>query len=613
MKTTCLFTALCLRLDTAALLAQAPQSRTDAPVDFNRDVRPILSNRCLACHGPDDGQREGGLRLDDAASATSRLESGKIAIVPGKPQDSELLLRIHSSDDDIRMPPPEFGKPLTAAEQSILQKWITQGAQFARHWSYSPPTRPAVPQPAPDYSEWVRNPIDNFALQTMLAHGLTPQAQAPAPILLRRVFLDLIGLPPTPAEASEWLAKLTASGSDQGVSETAWQQLVEHLLQRPEYGEYWACKWLDLARYADSSGYADDPARTMWPYRDWVIRAFNSGMRFDQFTIEQIAGDLLPAASEDQLIATAFHRNTMTNNEGGTQDEEFRNVAVVDRVNTTMAVWMGSTISCAQCHNHKYDPLSQEEYFRVFALLNNTEDADRGDDSPRLQFFTQQQKQRRSEIEQRQAAIRQLFTTTTDALTNSQQNWENSLQKPVEWSGLTPLQVVRTSGGEVRIQSDGSVLVPNAADKDVYLADLSLNSLPPGFSQQALAAIRLQTIPSASLPGGGAGHGGGNFVITEIRAEWLPAENAAPTARFIRIAIPGASKILSLAEVQVISGGLNVAAKGAASQSSTDFDGPAMLAIDGNTDGDYLKKSVTHTASSDSPGWELDLQSAIPV
>ena len=613
MKTTCLFTALCLLLDTAALLAQAPQSRTDAPVDFNRDVRPILSNRCLACHGPDDGQREAGLRLDDAASATSRLESGKIAIVPGKPQDSELLLRIHSSDDDIRMPPPEFGKPLTAAEQSILQKWITQGAQFARHWSYTPPTRPAVPQPAPDYSEWVRNPIDNFALQTMLAHGLTPQAQAPAPILLRRVFLDLIGLPPTPAEASEWLAKLTASGSDQGVSETAWQQLVEHLLQRPEYGEYWACKWLDLARYADSSGYADDPARTMWPYRDWVIRAFNSGMRFDQFTIEQIAGDLLPAASEDQLIATAFHRNTMTNNEGGTQDEEFRNVAVVDRVNTTMAVWMGSTISCAQCHNHKYDPLSQEEYVRVFALLNNTEDADRGDDSPRLQFFTQQQKQRRSEIEQRQAAIRQLFTTTTDALTNSQQNWENSLQKPVEWSGLTPLQVVRTSGGEVRIQSDGSVLVPKTAEKDVYLADLSLNSLPPGFSEQALAAIRLQTIPSASLPGGGAGHGGGNFVITEIRAEWLPAENAAPTARFIRIAIPGASKILSLAEVQVISGGLNVAAKGAASQSSTDFDGPAMLAIDGNTDGDYLKKSVTHTAISDSPWWELDLQSAIPV
>ncbi len=226
-------------------------------------------------------------------------------------------------------------------------------------------------------------------------------------------------------------------------------------------------------------------------------------MRFDQFTIEQIAGDLLPAASEDQLIATAFHRNTMTNNEGGTQDEEFRNVAVVDRVNTTMAVWMGSTISCAQCHNHKYDPLSQEEYFRVFALLNNTEDADRGDDSPRLQFFTQQQKQRRSEIEQRQAAIRQLFTTTTDALTNSQQNWENSLQKPVEWSGLTPLQVVRTSGGEVRIQSDGSVLVPKASDKDVYLADLSLNSLPPGFSQQALAAIRLQTIPSASLPKSG--------------------------------------------------------------------------------------------------------------
>ena len=613
MKSTCLTTALCLLLTIAPLYAQVPAASSDKPVDFNRDVRPILSNRCLACHGPDEGKREAGLRLDEAASATAPLPSGSLAIVPGKPADSELLKRIHSTDNDVRMPPPEFGKPLTDSEKSILQRWIAQGAQFARHWSYTPPSRPPVPASDPRHSDWTRNPIDNFTLQTMLAHGLQPQTQAPAHILLRRVFLDLIGLPPTPEEASHWLPRLTGTANAQGVDEQAWQQLLQHLQQRPEYGEYWACKWLDLARYADSSGYADDPARTMWPYRDWVIRAFNSGMPFNQFTIEQIAGDLLPQPTEDQLIATAFHRNTMTNNEGGTQDEEFRNVAVVDRVNTTMAVWMGSTISCAQCHNHKYDPLSQEEYFRVFALLNNTEDADRGDDSPKLQFFTQSQKQRRSEIEQRQAAIQALFTTGTDATTASQQTWETSLQKPVEWSELAPARLNRSSGGDAKIQPDGSVLVTRVADKDVYVADLPLASLQQSFNPQPLAAIRLQTLPLASLPGGGAGHGGGNFVITEIRAEWLPADNAAPNARFIRIAIPGPSKILSLAEVQVISQGLNIAAKGKASQSSTDFDGPPQLAIDGNTDGDYLKKSVTHTAISDSPWWEIDLQTEVPV
>ena len=613
MKSICLSTALYLLFTVAPLFAQSPAADPGKPVDFNRDVRPVLSNRCLACHGPDDGQREAGLRLDDAASATARLASGNFAIVPGKPADSELLKRIHSTDSDIRMPPPEFGKPLTDSEKSILQRWIAQGAQFAKHWSYTPPARPPVPATDSQNSGWPRNPIDNFTLSTMLTHGLQPQTQAPAHVLLRRVFIDLIGLPPTPEEASHWLPKLAGSGISSGIDEQAWQQLVEHLLQRPEYGEYWACKWLDLARYADSSGYADDPARTMWPYRDWVIRAFNSGMRFDQFTIEQIAGDLLPQPTEDQLIATAFHRNTMTNNEGGTQDEEFRNVAVVDRVNTTMAVWMGSTISCAQCHNHKYDPLSQEEYFRVFALLNNTEDADRGDDSPKLQFYTQAQKQRRGEIEQRQTEIQTLIKTDTETTAASQQAWESSLQKPVEWAALPPARLSRASGGDAQIQPDGSVLVTKAADKDIYVADLPLTSLQQTFRAQPLSAIRLQTLPLASLPGGGAGHGGGNFVITEIQAEWLPADNAAATARFIRIAIPGPSKILSLAEVQVISQGLNIAVKGKASQSSTDFDGPPQLAIDGNTDGNYLKKSVTHTAISDSPWWEIDLLSEVPV
>lgn len=612
MKSTRFLTVLALLLTASPLAAQTTSSTAPA-VDFNRDVRPILSNRCLACHGPDDGQREAGLRLDDPASATTKLESGKTAISPGKPAESELLQRIHSTDNDLRMPPPEFGQPLTAAEQQILERWIAGGAQFARHWSYSPPQRPAVPQPAQQHATWVRTPIDNFALHTMQQHGLQPQAQAPPHVLLRRVFLDLIGLPPTPAEATTWLARLSPAGSTPEINDHAWQELIEHLLQRPEYGEYWACKWLDLARYADSSGYADDPARTMWPYRDWVIRAFNSGMPFDQFTLEQLAGDLLPNPTEDQLIATAFHRNTMTNNEGGTQDEEFRNVAVVDRVNTTMAVWMGSTFSCAQCHNHKYDPLSQEEYFKVFAVLNNTEDADRGDDSPKLQFFTQTQKQRRSEIEQRQTAIRQLFTASTAALEASQQTWENSLQKPIDWAPLAPSQLNRSSGQPAQIQPNGTILISQPAEKDVYVVDLPLTALRQTFGEQPLAALRLQTQPTAELPGNGAGLGGGNFVVTEVRAEWLPENNAAPAARFVRIAIPGNSRILSLAEVQVISQGLNIAPKGKASQSTTDFNGPAELAIDGNTNGDFLRKSVTHTAISDAPWWEIDLQTAVPV
>ncbi|MFN9720569.1 MAG: DUF1553 domain-containing protein [Planctomycetota bacterium] len=571
-------------------------------IDFNRDVRPILSNRCLACHGPDKAHREGGLRLDDASIATVPLASGATAVVPQHPESSELMSRITSSDDSVRMPPPKFGKPLTDKEVDTLRRWIEQGAVFAEHWSYVKPVRPEVPAADASHVHWPRNAVDHFALHQMMAMGLKPSEPADPAALVRRVFLDLIGVPPAVDEADGWIRRL--SDGDSASREAAYSQLVDHLLSRPEFGEHWARKWLDLARYADSSGYADDPARVIWPWRDWVIRAINSDMPFDQFTIEQLAGDLLTDPGEDQLIATAFHRNTMTNNEGGTQDEEFRNVAVVDRVNTTMAVWMGTTIACSQCHDHKYDPLSQEEYFRLFAILNNTEDADRGDDSPRLPLFTAAQKDRKTVMESRLAALDGIFATSSDALAESQKQWEARLRNQTEWIIVKPESMTRASGSEVQIGDDGTIFVPTATDKDTYTIDVPLHSSLVG---SGLAAFQIQVMPHEHLPGKGSGHGGGNFVLSEVRSQIVPRQATIAEGQFVRIELAGEQKILSLAEVQIFANGMNIATQGKATQSSTDFAGPPELAIDGKTDGNYENQSVTHTAQSAHPWWEVDL------
>jgi hypothetical protein len=375
-------------------LVFASASVAGETVDFTRDVRPILSNKCFACHGPDEAQRQAGLRLDDASIAKAELESGATAIVSGDPDGSELIRRIAHSDESQRMPPSEFGKPLSVDEIAVVRRWIEQGAPYAAPWSYVKPARPIPPAAPEKWRHWPCNAIDQFALEAMLAQELEPSPEADRYALVRRLFLDLTGLPPTIEEAD---AFVTSRDSQ------VYEKLVDDLLQRPSYGEHWARMWLDLARYADSAGYADDPPRIIWAYRDWVIRAINANMPFDQFTIEQIAGDLLASPSEEQLIATAFHRNTMTNNEGGTQDEEFRNAAVVDRVNTTMAVWMGTTMACAQCHDHKYDPISQQEYFQFFAIFNNTQDADRGDESPVLKIYTDEQRQQHADLATRLA------------------------------------------------------------------------------------------------------------------------------------------------------------------------------------------------------------------
>jgi hypothetical protein len=571
-------------LPLAALLLVAPAVRA-ADIDFNRDVRPILSNNCFTCHGPDEKERKGKLRLDTFDGATKGT-----AVVPGDPAKSELIVRVTTTDADDLMPPAKTGKKLTAKEIETLTAWVKQGGKYATHWSYVKPVRPAVPTATGP----TRNAIDNFLLARLAADGLKPSSEADKTTLIRRVALDLTGLPPTLEEVDQFL-------KDEG--KDAYQAMVDRMLAKPAFGEHWARMWLDLARYADSAGYADDPLRTIWPYRDYVIRSLNANKKFDRFTVEQLAGDLLPDATDETRTATAFHRNTMTNSEGGTSDEEFRNVAVVDRVNTTLAVWMGTSAACAQCHTHKYDPISQAEYFKLFAFLNNTEDADRPDESPLLKMFSDEQKKQLSAWEVEQKALQAKLKTPPAEVLAKLPAWEKAFPRNVKWDTPKPT-VLSWKDQTATISDDGTVLVSKTAGTDTYTVELPITG-------ESLTAVRLETIPNEALPGGGAGHGGGNFVLNKITAAVLPSAAAPPTGRYLRVELPGKKKHLMLAEVQAFSGKENVALKGTATQSSEAFAGKASRAIDGETNGNYFEKnSVSHTADEDSPWWEVDLKEA---
>lgn len=575
--------------------AQPPAAGT---LDFMRDIKPILSNNCFRCHGPDADERKGGtdgLRLDTAEGAAVDLDGGR-AIVPGNPAESRLIQRITTTSSDERMPPPGHGRALAPREVELLSTWIRQGAPYAKHWSYVKPVRAALPSVRD--KAWPKNDLDFFLLARLEREGLAPQPEADRYALIRRVSLDLTGLPPT-------LAEVDAFVNDQDPK--AYENLVDRLLQTEAYGEYWAELWLDLARYADSAGYADDPARTIWLYRDYVIRSLNANKPFDQFTIEQMAGDLLPNPTDEQLIATAFHRNTLTNNEGGTNDEEFRNVAIVDRVNTTLAVWMGTTMTCAQCHNHKYDPISQQDFFRVFAILNNTADADRGDESPLLSYYAPEQKRQREAWESRAAELEKSLRTVTPELVAGRQKWELSFPQDLVWNAALPTAVTTQSGAKASIADDGTVTIAGEPATERITVELPA---PVG----GIHALRLEALTDDALPGKGPGLAGGNFLVSSVSATWSPPEKAGTTGRFVRIEIPGKQKMLSLAEVQVFRGADNVALQGQAKQSSTDYAGDARLAIDGKTDGRYTEgRSTTHTAISDDPWWELDLTAAQPI
>lgn len=335
-------------------------------VDFVRSIRPILARNCLTCHGPDEEARQVGLRLDLRDASLAELDSGEAAIVPGDPQQSELLVRITSDDESLKMPPSETGRTVTDDEVDLLRRWIEQGAPYAEHWAFKPLVRPAVPRS--QKSERVRNAVDAFVLARLEAEGIEPNQPADRLTLIRRLSLDLTGLPPSPDEVREFLAD---------VRPDAYERLVDRLLDSPHFGERWGRHWLDLARFADSDGYLGDDLRPYaYRYRDWVIDSFNRDQPFDQFTIDQLAGDLVEPPTTQQRIATGFHRNTMKNTEAGFDPEADRVIRTVDRTSTVGMAWMGLTIGCAECHSHKYDPVSHREFYELYAFFDNLEDRD---------------------------------------------------------------------------------------------------------------------------------------------------------------------------------------------------------------------------------------------
>ncbi len=434
-------------------------------IDFNREVRPILSDNCFACHGPDENQRKAKLRFDTKEGAFAR--PGVIA--PGDASKSRLYQRISSKDQDSVMPPLSSGHKLTEKQIETIKRWIDGGARWNEHWAFIAPNRPEIPKVA--NAAWVRNPIDSFILARLEKEGLKPQPEAEKATLLRRVYLDLTGLPPAPAEVDAFLA-------DKSVD--AYEKVVDKLLASPHYGERMAMAWLDLSRYADTHGYHIDSHRDMWPWRDWVIRAFNENKRFDQFTIEQLAGDLLPSATRDQKIATGFNRNHMINFEGGAIPEEYLTEYIIDRVETTATTWMGLTMGCARCHTHKFDPISQKEFYQFYAFFNNVAekglDGNRGNAAPFLPMPTDEQDARQQELIRR---IQDLTDELSDKkVAPLQDEWEKTLSGR---SAVAPVNNLMS-----HFELDGSL----AESSGRYLHGRTLNGDPtfgPGMVSRSVS------------------------------------------------------------------------------------------------------------------------------
>lgn len=342
------------------VVGSARAGDADKKIDFGRQIRPLLSDNCFHCHGPDEKTRKAKLRLDTKDGLLGKTRDGKAIVLPGKSAESELIARLHPDDASELMPPVKSGKKLSADQQRLLKDWVDQGAPWSDHWAFVAPKRPDVPKTSND--AWVRNPIDAFVLARLDREKLSPAAEADKTTLIRRASLDLTGLPPTPAEIDAFLADKSAD---------AYEKVVDRLLASSHYGERMAMNWLDYARFADSNGFQTDSSRGMWPWRDWVIDAYNRNMPFDQFTVEQLAGDLLPNATRSQQVATGFHRNPRLNGEAGLIQKEWLVETIVDRVDTTGLTWLGLTVGCARCHDHRFDPVRQKEYYQLFAFFNN--------------------------------------------------------------------------------------------------------------------------------------------------------------------------------------------------------------------------------------------------
>jgi hypothetical protein len=420
-----------------ALFAHAAETKTG--VDFNREVRPILSDNCFQCHGPDETHRMANLRLDIKDGAFAQSRRGAI-IVPGDSAKSLLYQRISHADKARRMPPASAERVLTDKQIDTVRRWIDAGAKWETHWAFTAPVRP--PPPSVKDSGWARNVIDRFVLARLEAEGLRPSPEAERAILLRRLSFDLTGLPPTTAEVAAFLADK---------SPDAYEKQVDRLLASPRYGERMAMQWLDVARYADSHGYHIDSHRDMWPWRDWVIKAYNSNMPFDRFTILQLAGDLLPNAGREELIPTGFNRNHMINFEGGAIPEEYQVEYVVDRVETTSTAWLGLTMGCARCHSHKYDPITHKEFYQFYAFFNSVSekglDGREGNAKPFLKLFTPEQEKLDKELTERIKADKEFFKSPE--MVKLQEEWRRKL-------GAEDLQVHR-EGLVSHYEFDGSL------------------------------------------------------------------------------------------------------------------------------------------------------------
>ncbi len=412
---------------------EGPHPSPKTTVAFNSDIRPILSDHCYQCHGPDSARRKAGLRLDQEASVKAGRD-GRHAIVAGDLDASELYRRITSSDDDERMPPVNSGKTLTKSQVELIGRWIAEGAKWQRHWAFIPPRRPAVP--AVKRPRWARNPIDHFILARLEREGLEPSPEAMRGTLLRRVSLDLTGLPPDQNA-------ILAFENDRDPK--AYEKAVNRLLASPRFGERMAYRWLNVARYADTNGYQTDAPRIMWRWRDWVIDAYNHNMPFDRFTIEQLAGDLLPGATLDQNIATGFNRNHRGNAEGGIIPEEYAAEYVVDRVDTTATVWMGLTLACCRCHDHKFDPFSQEDFYRFFAFFNNVPENGRavkyGNSPPMIKAPTRAQQQELAALKYRLSVLKRQRQNCEPQIAAAQAAWESSLSSGLNSDWLSTDQL----------------------------------------------------------------------------------------------------------------------------------------------------------------------------
>ncbi len=506
---------------SAAESLPADRLTTDAPtpVIYSRDIKPILSENCYTCHGPDANQRKAKLRLDTHEGATGEYRSDRYAVVPGDLTASTLIQRITTDDEFDRMPPVDSGKDLSAREIDLLQRWVADGAPFDRHWSYQPPVRPEVPTPAA-HAERVRNPIDAYVFSRLESEGLAPSPEADRRTLLRRLSFDLTGLPPQPDDVEAFEA---------ATSPEAYTHAVDRLLASPHFGERMAIYWLDLVRYADTTGIHGDNHREVSAYRDYVIDAFNHNKPFDWFTVEQLAGDLLPDPTTEQLVASGYNRLLMTTEEGGAQPKEYRAKYDADRVRNVSSVWLGSTMACAQCHDHKYDPFTMKDFYSLASYFADIKETEVGTQPPNLRLPTDAQREQLRRLDKRIAQAQRRLDTQTPELDEALAAWESKVRESQSiWTALTPHVAASPGGSNLHVQDDDSLFVDGTSAQQERYVIATFTPLT------GITGLRLEVMADDRLPAKGPGRApNGNFVLNELSVYAAAAERPGEQQRLV--------------------------------------------------------------------------------